>query len=235
MLTADELDRLVAACAGAGCPVLLTHLGDRPGRARARRSAGRSASPTRSTPTSGARSTGGGCSARTRSAPRREAFTRLGADVLVRPSPWRLGADQAALAAEWFAGWVDAACEQRPELAAAAAAYARRRLAQAAAGRLDVTVHHHDLLALPDDSGRDEPCRLGVSLAGERTGGERRSARLEAIGGRDESDVVDVGAPAGRRRDPRRAGLAAGHRPVPRRRPHDRRRGRWRRPPASRC
>ena len=78
-----------------------------------------------------------------------EAFTRLGARVLVRPSPWRLGADQAALAGEWLAGWVGAACEQRPELAAAAGPYARWRLAEAAAGRLEVTVHHDDLLALP--------------------------------------------------------------------------------------
>ena len=56
--------------------------------------------------------------------------------MLVRSSPWRLGADQADLAAEWFGGWVGAACEQRPELAGPAAAYAQRRLADAAAGRL---------------------------------------------------------------------------------------------------
>ena len=53
------------------------------------------------------------------------------------------------LAAEWFTGWVGAACEQRAELAGAAAAYVRRRLAEATAGRLSVTVHHHDLLARP--------------------------------------------------------------------------------------
>jgi len=38
---------------------------------------------------------------------------------------------------------------ERPELTAATGDYARRRLAEAAAGRLDVTVHHEDLLALP--------------------------------------------------------------------------------------
>ena len=67
----------------------------------------------------------------------------------MRPSPWRLGAAQAELAAEWFAGWVDAACEQERELAAAAGAYARRRLAQARAGELAVTVEHADLLVMP--------------------------------------------------------------------------------------
>ena len=78
-----------------------------------------------------------------------EEFGRLGAEVLVRPSPWRLGASQAELAAEWFTGWVAAACEQQVELAAETDDYARRRLAQAAAGELAVTVDHADLLVLP--------------------------------------------------------------------------------------
>jgi trans-aconitate methyltransferase len=78
-----------------------------------------------------------------------ETLARLGAEVLVRPSPWRLGALQAGLAVEWFTGWVDAACEQQPELAAETDVYTRRRLAQATAGRLAVTVDHVDLLVLP--------------------------------------------------------------------------------------
>jgi hypothetical protein len=73
----------------------------------------------------------------------------LGAEVLVRPSPWRLDATDADLAAEWFDGWVAAACEQEPELAAEAGAYRERRLRQAAAGELAVTVGHADLLVLP--------------------------------------------------------------------------------------
>jgi hypothetical protein len=72
-----------------------------------------------------------------------------GAEVLVRPSPWRLDAARADLAAEWFGGWVAAACEQEPALAAEASAYRDRRLAQAAAGELDVIVDHADLLVLP--------------------------------------------------------------------------------------
>ena len=76
-------------------------------------------------------------------------FRRLGADVVVRPSPWRLGAAEAGLAAEWLTGWVGAACAQEPGLDADADAYARGRLAQARAGRLGITVGHADLLVLP--------------------------------------------------------------------------------------
>ena len=72
-----------------------------------------------------------------------------GAEVLVRPSPWRLDAAHADLAAEWLGGWVGAACEQEPALAEEAFAYRDRRLAQAAAGELVVTVDHADLLVLP--------------------------------------------------------------------------------------
>src|SRR5215207_9642418 len=70
-------------------------------------------------------------------------------EVVVRPSPWRLDAAQADLEAEWLGGWVAAACEQEPALAAEAGAYRDRRLAQAAAGELAVTVDHADLLVLP--------------------------------------------------------------------------------------
>lgn len=76
-------------------------------------------------------------------------FRRLGAEVLVGPSPWRLGASQAELASLWFTGWVRAACEQEADLAAETAAYARRRLRQLAAERLEITVDHADLLVLP--------------------------------------------------------------------------------------
>jgi hypothetical protein len=77
------------------------------------------------------------------------AAIQLRGRVLVRPSPWRLDAAHAELAAEWFRGWVAAACEQEPELAAEAGAYRDRRLEQAAAGELAVTVDHADLLVLP--------------------------------------------------------------------------------------
>jgi hypothetical protein len=78
-----------------------------------------------------------------------EEFGRLGREVLVRDSPWRLGAAETDLASEWFIGWVGAACEQQAELAAETTGYARRRLEQAGDGRLLVTVEHADLLVLP--------------------------------------------------------------------------------------
>ena len=76
------------------------------------------------------------------------AFERHGAVVRSYPSPWRLGADQAALTA-WLRGWVGAACEQRPDLVRPAQDYLRRRLDACAAGTLRVLVGHDDLLALP--------------------------------------------------------------------------------------
>ena len=81
--------------------------------------------------------------------PQSRSFRGLGAEVLVRPSPWRLGAAEAGLAVEWLAGWVGAACEQEAGLAADAELYRRRRLREARAGRLAVTVGHADLLVLP--------------------------------------------------------------------------------------
>jgi hypothetical protein len=44
---------------------------------------------------------------------------------------------------------VGAACEQEVELAAEAELFTRRRLAQAAAGELAITVDHADLLFSP--------------------------------------------------------------------------------------
>jgi len=78
-----------------------------------------------------------------------EGFRQRGAKVLLRPTPWRLGAAEADLAAEWFTGWIGAACEQSLELASETVSYARRRLAEARAGELAVTVGHADLLVLP--------------------------------------------------------------------------------------
>lgn len=72
-----------------------------------------------------------------------------GAELVVRPSPWRLDAAHPALTAAWLDGWVGAACEQEPALLAEAGAYRERRLDQVAAGELAVTVEHADLLVLP--------------------------------------------------------------------------------------
>ena len=148
LLTEDELAGLVTVCVGAGCPALLTltvvgrvyltpadPLDRRLGAAfdahqRRMTDRGRLLGPDAV-------------------AVAREEFSRLGAEVLGRPSPWRLGTSQAELAAEWLTGWVSAACEQEVELTAESDAYTRRRLAEARAGRLTVTVEHADLLVLP--------------------------------------------------------------------------------------
>lgn len=148
MMTADELERLVTTCGAAGCPALITI--SVIGRVDLTPADPLDASIASAFNAHQRRTTGG----RRLLGPDAVgaavgAFTRLGADVLVRPSPWRLGPAQAALAIEWLTAWVGAACEQRPELTAAAAGYARRRLAEATAGRLSVRVHHHDLLARP--------------------------------------------------------------------------------------
>jgi hypothetical protein len=78
-----------------------------------------------------------------------EQVRATGAEVIIVPSPWTLDAAHANLTAEWLHGWVAAACAQTPALAAEAGAYRDRRLAQAAAGELAVTVDHADLLVLP--------------------------------------------------------------------------------------
>jgi hypothetical protein len=148
MLTADELARVVGICGEVGCPVLLalTVVG---------RVALTPADPLdahmsaafndhqRRTTASGPLLGPDAVSAAV------EELGTTGADVVVRPSPWQLNGGHVQLKAEWFAGWVAAACDQDPALAAAARAYRDRRLAQAASGELTVTVDHADLLVLP--------------------------------------------------------------------------------------
>jgi Methyltransferase domain len=80
-----------------------------------------------------------------------DTFARLGAEVVLAPSTWRLGPGDRALTTEWFKGWVGAACEQRSKLTAATRAYLERRLADADAGCLGVSVDHQDLLAVPHE------------------------------------------------------------------------------------
>ena len=146
MLTAEEIERVVAACAGAGCPTLLTI--SVIGRVELRPADPLDAELADAFNAHQRRTTGGrrllGPDAVEATA---GAFHRRGIGVRTAPSPWRLGPDEAALTAEWFTGWVDAACEQRPDLAGRVAGYAARRRAQIGAGDLRVVVHHIDLLA----------------------------------------------------------------------------------------
>ncbi len=150
MLTAAEVERIARSCVEAGCVVLLTLsvIGE--------------VSLTPSDPLDDAIASAFNDHQRRGEGDGRllgpdavgfaaDMFAALGADVVVAPSPWRLDAGDSALATEWFKGWVDAAVEQRPELTASTPAYVEQRLTDAAAGRLGVTVHHHDLLAVPRD------------------------------------------------------------------------------------
>jgi hypothetical protein len=148
ILTEDELAGLVTVCAGAGCPVLLTlsvvgRVDLTPADPLDSRVAAAFDAHQRRT-TAGGRLLGPDAVAAAI-----EGFGQLGAEVIVQPSPWRLGASQAELAEEWLSGWLGAASEQQVELATEIDAYARRRLAEAAAGQLAVTVGHADLLVLP--------------------------------------------------------------------------------------
>jgi len=148
MLTARELTDLVAVCESARCPVLLAlSVVGRVALAPAdpldnRVLAAFNAHQRRDTER-------GPLLGPDAAAFAADAFGRRGAEVILRESPWQLGAPERELATQWFAGWVAAACEQDPALAARAEGYARRRMAQLAAGELAVTVHHADLLVLP--------------------------------------------------------------------------------------
>jgi hypothetical protein len=148
LLTEDELAGLIDVCTAAGCPVLVTlsvvgrvdlapadPLDDRVAAAfdahqRRMTAAGRLLGPD-AVPAAAA------------------GFRRRGARVLIRKSPWRLGAAEAGLAAEWLSGWVGAACEEEPALAAEAESYLSRRRARARSGQLTATVDHADFLVLP--------------------------------------------------------------------------------------
>jgi hypothetical protein len=145
LLTVEEVDRIAAACVGAGCSALFTisvtgRVDLDPSDPLDKEIA--AAFNTHQRRLVGARRLLGpdAVDATVR------AFSRRGVATVIRPSPWQLGDDVAVLS-EWLAGWLEAACEQAPELAGAAAGYARRRLAEIADGRLRAVVHHVDLLA----------------------------------------------------------------------------------------
>jgi Methyltransferase domain len=148
LLSRDELTRLVHACASAECPILFAL--SVTGRVQlqpadpldAPLAAAFNAHQRRETP----RGRLLGPDAVEAAAAE---FRRLGAEVLVRPSPWRLGAADGAPAVEWLGGWIDAACAREPALIPNADLYRRRRLREAAAGALAVTLGHADLLVLP--------------------------------------------------------------------------------------
>ncbi|MGW4235590.1 class I SAM-dependent methyltransferase [Streptomyces sp. NPDC004749] len=152
VLTADEVEALVDACTGAGCPVLLAL--SVVGRVEFTPADPLDAELTDAFNAHQRRHRDGrrllGPDAVTAAT---EAFERRGATVHTQASPWRLdpsrGAEESVLTEWWLRGWVEAAREQRPDLAPRAETYLRRRLNACAEGELSVVVHHVDLLALP--------------------------------------------------------------------------------------
>jgi trans-aconitate methyltransferase len=148
MLTADELSGLADLCTVAACPALLTlsvtgRVEFTPADALDRRvAAAFNAHQCRTTPR-------GALLGPDASEAAIMELGRRGGEVVMRSSPWRLGASDAELTVEWFEGWLWAACEQEPELSAQTDSYKRRRLAEAMAGQLEITVDHADLLVLP--------------------------------------------------------------------------------------
>jgi len=152
LLTAEELRVLIDVCTAAGCPALLTL--SVVGRVQLTPADPLDARVAAAFDAHQRRTTARGKLLGPDAVPAAvQGFRRSGSEVLVRPSPWRLAASQAGLAAEWLAGWVGAAREQEPGLAAATELYTRRRLADARAGRLVVRVEHADLLTLPAGRG----------------------------------------------------------------------------------
>ncbi|MFF8726476.1 methyltransferase domain-containing protein [Streptomyces sp. NPDC015171] len=148
VLTREELETLADACAGAGCPALLTlsvagRVELAPADPLDAEIADAFNAHQRRTGMLGPDAVTVAC----------EVFSERGATVRLHPSPWRLGPAQAALTEQWLRGWVGAAVEQRPELRGPAERYLEARLADCAAGTLRVTVHHSDLLALPGPRG----------------------------------------------------------------------------------
>jgi hypothetical protein len=153
MLTAAEVERVVAACVGVGCPVLMTL--SVVGRVELEPPERLDSPVTRAFNDHQRRTTGqGDLLGPDAAAAAVAAFEAAGLEVVVRGSPWRLGADQRTLVTAWLTGWVRAAVEQVPDLADDAERYLRRRLEQAVDGTLSVTVHHDDLLAVPAASAR---------------------------------------------------------------------------------
>jgi len=146
LLTEADVQRIATACAGAGCPALLTL------------SVSGRVDLTPADPLDDVIASAFNAHQR-RAVGEREllgpdavevavgAFEAWGMATTVRPSPWCLGAGDADLITEWLSGWLAAAREQRPELATPVEEYARRRRAEAARGALQVVVHHDDLFA----------------------------------------------------------------------------------------
>ncbi|TVR65254.1 MAG: glycosyltransferase [Gemmatimonadales bacterium] len=80
-------------------------------------------------------------------------FRGAGYRCRLLPTPWVLGSADASLVGELVDGWARAATEVAPGRADAIRRWARLRTKQVAAGEVQVSVGHLDLLALPPEAG----------------------------------------------------------------------------------
>jgi hypothetical protein len=142
MLTAAEIEALVAACAGRPALFTLTVAGavrlDPPHPLDAAVAAAFDAHQRR---TVGGRTLAGPDAADLAVT----AFRNHGIAVEVRETPWRLS--PGPLAQAWFEGWLGAALEQQPDLSVQVNGYVPSRLTELRGGRLTVSVPHRDLYA----------------------------------------------------------------------------------------
>jgi hypothetical protein len=142
MLTAAEIGRLVAACAGRPTLLTLTVVGavrlDPPDPLDGAVAAAFDAHQRR---TVGGRMLAGPDAADVAVA----AFRDRRIAVEVRETPWWL--PPGPLTQAWFEGWLGAALEQEPNLSGQLNGYAPGRLEQLRTGRLRVSVGHRDLYA----------------------------------------------------------------------------------------
>ncbi len=142
MLSAAEIERVVAACAGLPTLLTLTVTGvvgfDPPDPRDAAVAAAFDAHQRR---TVGGRTLAGPDAVDIAVT----AFRNRGIAVEVRETPWSL--PPGPLAAAWFEGWVGAAQEQNPDLSAQLSSYVTGRMEQLRTGRSVVSVGHRDLFA----------------------------------------------------------------------------------------
>jgi Methyltransferase domain len=166
MLTAAEIEQLVAACAGRPTLLTLTVVGavtlDPPHPLDAAVAAAFDAHQRR---TVGGRTLAGPDATDLAVT----AFGNHGIAVEVRATPWRLGPERLALA--WFDGWLGAALEQEPDLSAQLNGYVPGRMEQLRTGRLTVSVGHRDLYA--PGTAEPRPRLPRASLRKRRPRGDR--------------------------------------------------------------
>jgi hypothetical protein len=148
MFCVDDLERFITSCVDAGCPALLTlsvtgHVELAPSDPLDERV--RAAFNAHQRRTIDGRTLLGPDAAGVAA----HMFRAFGADVSVAHSPWHLEPNRGGLLDAWLCGWVGAAVEQEPSLAAYADAYLRTRRAAIGEGRLAATVPHDDLLVIP--------------------------------------------------------------------------------------